>query len=200
MPGYPERVRAGPGMTALWGPFVSPFKSERVRASWVEAHGSRGPVQLPLSRVRPSGPESARGADTAFPPAQSIGWEGNGGSWTGPRGERDVARAGYRRYGPQGGSRRGPFLTQRTVAGASACSAYGLYLSIVTDRTYRLISLSEAAVKAEKWGTGTRWAVSCLRGRHRSPARDGSYEPHLRPVMGRSAQARMAISGGEVRA
>ena len=37
--------------------------------------------------------------------------------------ERGEMRAGYRRYGPPGASRRGPSLTQRTMADAGACSA-----------------------------------------------------------------------------
>ena len=38
--------------------------------------------------------------------------------------ERGEMRAGYRPYGPPGASRRGPSLTQRTMADAGACSAY----------------------------------------------------------------------------
>ena len=37
--------------------------------------------------------------------------------------ERGEMRAGYRRYGPPGASRRGPSLTQRPMADAGACSA-----------------------------------------------------------------------------
>ena len=89
-----------------------------------------GSAHLPLSPLRPLGPEKEKGADTAFGPPPPFSGEGNRGSWAGlPSGpafegyEREDARAGYRRYGPPGASRRGPSLTQRTMADAGACSA-----------------------------------------------------------------------------
>ena len=82
-------------------------------------------------RPRPLGPEKEKGADTAFGPPPPFSGEGNRGSWAGLRSgpafeeyEREEARAGYRRYDPPGASRRGPSLTQRTMADADACSAY----------------------------------------------------------------------------
>ena len=52
--------------------------------------------------------------------------------------EREEARAGYRRYGPPGASRRGPSLTQRTMADAGACSAY--VSSVVHNWIERIVS------------------------------------------------------------
>ena len=89
-----------------------------------------GPAHFPLSPLRPLGPEKEKGADTAFGPPPPFSGEGDRGSWAGlPSGpafegyEREEARAGYRRYDPPGASRRGPSLTQRTMADAGACSA-----------------------------------------------------------------------------
>ena len=89
-----------------------------------------GPAHFPLSPLRPLGPEKEKGADTAFGPPPPFSGEGNRGSWAGlPSGpafegyEREDAWAGYRRYDPPGASRRGPSLTQRTMAYAGACSA-----------------------------------------------------------------------------
>ena len=52
--------------------------------------------------------------------------------------ERREMRAGYRRYGPPSASRRGPSLTQRTVADAGACSA--TVSSIVHNWIERIVS------------------------------------------------------------
>ena len=115
---------------------ASPVPTWRSRA--VRAASQPGPplpvlsrlVNFPLSPLRPLGPEKEKGADTAFGPPPPFSGEGNRGSWAGlPSGpafegyEREEARAGYRRYGPPSASRRGPSLTQRTMADADACSA-----------------------------------------------------------------------------
>ena len=107
---------------------LNPGESRPENESRVSRSGSR--IHFPLSRLRPSGPEKEEGADTAFVPPPPFRREGDRGSWPGLRGgpasdgyKREEARAGYRRYGPPGGSRRGPSLTQRTVEGATACSA-----------------------------------------------------------------------------
>ena len=52
--------------------------------------------------------------------------------------EREEMQAGYRRYGPPGASRRGPSLTQRTMADAGACSADVSY--VVHNWIERIVS------------------------------------------------------------
>ena len=105
------------------------------RAARSRALRTCGSAHFPLSPLRPLGPEKEKGADTAFGPPPPFSGEGNRGSWAGlPSGpafegyEREEARAGYRRYDPPGASRRGPSLTQRTMADAGACSADVSYL------------------------------------------------------------------------
>ena len=90
-------------------------------------------AQLPLSALRPPGPERERGADTAGVPPSPFGWKGTGGAGAGLGGgpafegcEGEDARAGYRRYGPSGALRRGPSLTRGTMGRAGACSADAL--------------------------------------------------------------------------
>ena len=96
MPGYPEPVRASPGMTR-----------------WVGRSG------VGHEEGRTAGPEHATACRAVWRVGKRAelapAVEGN---------ERGEMRAGYRRYGPPGASRRGPSLTQRTMADAGACSAY----------------------------------------------------------------------------
>ena len=119
MPGYPEPVRARPGMTR-WvgrsrvgheeGRTAGPEHATACRAAWrVGKRASRG---------------NARGITTLAPAV-----EGN---------ERGEMRAGYRRYGPPGASRRGPSLTQRTMADAGARSAH--VSSVVHNWIERIVS------------------------------------------------------------
>lgn len=46
---------------------------------------ARVQFQLPLSRLRPSGPEWEEGADTTFVPPPPFSGEVNRGSWPGPQ-------------------------------------------------------------------------------------------------------------------
>ena len=56
--------------------------------SHLRMHARRTPgveTQLPLSRLRPSGPEREEGADTTFVPPPPFSGEVNRGSWPGPQ-------------------------------------------------------------------------------------------------------------------
>ena len=92
------------------GRTAGPEHATACRAEWrVGKRASRG---------------NARGITTLAPAV-----EGN---------ERGEMRAGYRRYGPPGASRRGPSLTQRTMADAGACSADVSY--VVHNWIERIVS------------------------------------------------------------
>ena len=125
----------------------------RGRAARSRALRTCGSAHFPLSPLRPLGPEKEKGADTAFGPPPPFSGEGNRGSWAGlPSGpafegyEREDAWAGYRRYGPPGASRRGPSLTQRTMADAGACSAdVSWFIHNWIERIVSYLSLKRAS-------------------------------------------------------